>query len=99
GIQWGIENSWIGLILEYGFGMASLFICGIMALLWEIWRRSAPHAIYLMIFFLVLVTSAAGLSVKSFLLNHFTMLMLAVFSATRDRAPAHLSSIALARAA
>ena len=79
GIEYGIENSWLGLALQYGALMTIFFIAGFAALLGEFWRRAKSGAWAIMLLFLVQVSSSATLSVKSLAFNQFAILMLAVF--------------------
>jgi hypothetical protein len=83
GIEYGIENSWLGFVFQYGLLISVLFIAGYFALLWEIWRRSKSAATMLIVFLLVQVSSAAGISVKSFMFNQFAIMMLAIFGQPR----------------
>ncbi|MCX7900437.1 MAG: hypothetical protein N2444_10235, partial [Methylocystis sp.] len=79
GIEYGIENSWLGLAFQYGALMALFFIAGFFALIWEFWRRSAPGAAIPIAFHLTLLSSASGVSVKTFMFNQFAILLLAFF--------------------
>jgi len=80
GIEYGIENSWLGLVLEYGALMASMLIAGFLALLADFARRAQPGVGYIIVMLLILASSAASLSVKSLLFPQFAILLLAVFS-------------------
>jgi hypothetical protein len=79
GIEYGIENSWLGLVFQYGALMTAFFLIGFAALLWELWRRAKSGAWAIMLLFLVQVSSSTGLSVKTLAFNQFAILMLAMF--------------------
>jgi hypothetical protein len=83
GIEYGIENSWLGFVFQYGAFMSLFFVLGFFALLWEILRRSETAALIVAAHFLVQVSSSASLSVKGFMFNQFTILMLAIFARTQ----------------
>lgn len=86
GIEYGIENGWIGLVFQYGALMSGLFIAGLFALLWEFWRRSRIFASVILVDFLIQISSSASISVKSFVFNQFAILLLVVFDARAARA-------------
>ena len=103
GIEYGIENSWLGFVFQYGLLASLFFISGFLTLLWELWRRSKPAAVMLVLFLLVQVSSAAGISVKSFMFNQFAIMMLSIFGAPRPsefaaESPRRSSSFAIGRA-
>jgi hypothetical protein len=79
GIEYGVENSWLGLVFQYGALMTAFFLIGFAALLWELWRRAKSGAWAIMLLFLVQASASASLSVKTFAFNQFAILMLAVF--------------------
>ena len=86
GIEYGIENGWIGLVFQYGALMSGLFVAGLFALLWEFWRRSKVFASVILVDFLIQISSSASISVKSFVFNQFAILLLVVFDARAARA-------------
>jgi len=79
GIEYGVENGWLGLVFQYGALMTAFFLIGFAALLWELWRRAKSGAWAIMLLFLVQASSSASLSVKTFAFNQLAILMLAVF--------------------
>ncbi len=79
GIEYGIENSWLGLVFQYGALMTVAFALGLFALIGELWRRSHAYGAVMVFFFLIQVSSSASLSVKSFEFNQFAILMLVAF--------------------
>ena len=86
GIEYGIENGWLGLLFQYGALMSGLFVAGMAALLWEFWGRSKSHASIIVVGFLIQLSSSASISVKSFVFNQFAILLLVVFDARAARA-------------
>ena len=83
GIEYGIENSWLGFVFQYGALMSGFFITGFFALVWDISRRTQPAAWALVIYFVIQATSAAGISVKSFMFDQFAIMLLAILGAPR----------------
>jgi hypothetical protein len=79
GIEYGIENSWLGLMFQYGAIITAFFVLGLLALLGEFTRRTRPKSGLIVLYFLILVSSSASLSVKSFAFNQFAILLLIVF--------------------
>ena len=79
GIEYGVENGWLGLVFEYGALMTFFFLIGFAALLWELWRRAKSGGWAIILLFLVQASSSASLSVKTFAFNQFALLMLSVF--------------------
>jgi O-antigen/teichoic acid export membrane protein len=79
GIEYGIENGWLGLLFQYGALMTLFFSLGFFALLYEFWRRSKSYGAVLVALFLIEISSSASISVKSFIFNQFAILLLVVF--------------------
>jgi hypothetical protein len=79
GVEYGIENGWLGLVFQYGAVMSAFFIVGLAALIGELWRRAKSGAWVIVLVFLLQASSSASLSVKSFEFNQLAILMLAVF--------------------
>jgi hypothetical protein len=82
GIEYGIENSWLGFIFQYGALIAMLFAVGLFALFAEIASRARQNSLFLFIFFVLLVSASASISVKSFALNQFAILIIVLFERT-----------------
>ena len=79
GIEYGIENGWLGLMFQYGTLMTAFFLVGFAALLGELWRRAKSGAWAILLLFLLQASSSASFSVKTFAFNQFAILMLAMF--------------------
>ena len=46
GIEYGIENSWLGLVFQYGAIITVFFVLGLLALLGDFVRRTRPKSVY-----------------------------------------------------
>ena len=79
GIEYGIENGWLGLVFQYGALMTVFFLIGFATLLVELWRRAKSGAWAILLLFLLQASSSASFSVKTFAFNQFAILMLAMF--------------------
>lgn len=88
GIEYGIESSWFGFLFGYGALMTLFFMVAFGALMWEYWRRGRPGAWALVLYLLIQLSSAAGISVKTPMLSQFIVLLLAFFCQWDDAPPA-----------
>lgn len=88
GISYGIENSWLGLVFQYGAIVATIFIVGIFCLWAEILKRTGARALACFVLLFLLTSSAASLSVKTTQFTQFTIIVLAMFQRTTMRGPA-----------
>lgn len=79
GIEYGIENSWLGFVFQYGLLISVMFIGGFLALIAEYMARSRRGSWILVGYFLILASSSASLSVKSLVLSQFAILMITIF--------------------
>jgi len=79
GIEYGIEDGWLGLMFQYGALMTAFFLVGFAALLVEIWRRAKSGAWAIVLLFLLQASSSTSFSVKTFAFNQFAILTLAMF--------------------
>ncbi len=80
GIAVGIENTWVALMFQYGALMTAFFICGLLALFWEFWRQARRGAIFLFLYFFVIISSAIGLAAKTTMFIEFAILLLFMFN-------------------
>jgi hypothetical protein len=78
GIEYGIENSWLGFVFQYGAIASVIFLSGFAALLWEFRRRVGPQGTLALVYLLLQLSAAAALSVKSTMFNQFAILLLAI---------------------
>jgi hypothetical protein len=94
GIEYGIENSWLDFVFRYGAVATAFFVLGLLALLGDFMRRARPRSILLVVYFLMLVSSSASISVKSFAFNQFAILLLVLFGREAEPAIARPESLA-----
>ena len=65
GLEFGIESSWLGLVLTYGAIVSSLLITGLLAFARSVARRSARGGGFVLALYFVLVSVSATLSGKT----------------------------------
>ena len=87
GLEWGIENPVVRLVLYQGVIFAGFLIVGLTLFLIEIARRLRPGYAMALIFFLVVTNSYESISNKSLVLPQFVILMLAMFRKPDAAAP------------
>jgi hypothetical protein len=76
GLEFGIESSWVGLILIYGIFMSLLFVAGIVSFSLSLVRAAGRGATLVLFFYLAVVSTAATLSGKTTTLAMVTILVL-----------------------
>jgi hypothetical protein len=76
GLEFGIESSWIGLILTYGIFMGLMLMAGLVLFSLSLVRAAGRGAALVLVFYFVIVSSAATLSVKTTTLAMVTILIL-----------------------
>jgi len=79
GLEWGIENPVVRLLLYQGVVFTTFLIAGFVLFLVEIARRLAPGYGLAMVFFLVIINSYESISNKTVGLAQFIVLLLAMF--------------------
>lgn len=93
GLEWGIENPVVRLVLYQGLAFTTFLIAGFACFLIEVGRRLRPGAAIPFIFFLIVANSYESLSNKTIILGHFVVLMLVMFAPRRaDRGGTMASS-------
>ena len=65
GLEFGIESSWIGLMLTYGVIVAAMVTAGLLAFWRSVLRASGRGAFAVCLFYLILVSVTASLSGKT----------------------------------
>lgn len=65
GLEFGIESSWIGLVLTYGLVVAGIIAAGLLAFMRSLARVSGRGAALALFYYLVLVSVTASLSGKT----------------------------------
>jgi hypothetical protein len=100
GLQTGVENPIVRLVLYQGVAFTFILLVGLAALLIGLWRRLRPGAGMAFFFFLLVINSYESISNKSIMLAQFVVLMIAMFRAAPDAAapsPSHRpATVALA---
>ncbi|QGM97310.1 VpsF family polysaccharide biosynthesis protein [Methylocystis parvus] len=86
GIEIGIESSWLALLFQFGAWMEFFFVCGLLGLFYEFWRRGRPGVTLLFVYFVVVISSAIGIAAKTLIFAQFSLLLLLLFR-REDAAP------------
>jgi hypothetical protein len=79
GLEWGIENPIVRLLLYQGVIFTTFLIAGFALFMTEIARRLAPGYGMAMTFFLIIICSYESISNKTIALSQFIVLLLAMF--------------------
>jgi len=79
GLEWGVENPIVRLLLYQGAAITAFLIAGFVMFLLDIARRLRPGAAMPFIFFLVVVNSYESISNKSIMLGLFVVLLMVMF--------------------
>jgi hypothetical protein len=79
GLEWGIENPVVRLVLYQGVIFTSFLVAGFALFLFEIARSLRPGYGAAFLFFLVIISSYESISNKTVSLAQFAVLMLAMF--------------------
>ena len=85
GLEWGIENPVVRLLLYQGVIFTSFLVAGFILFLWEIARSLRPGYAMAFVFFLIVINSYESVSNKSASLARFSILMLTMFSVAEPR--------------
>ncbi len=65
GLEFGIESSWLGLVLTYGLVVSAILIAGLTAFSLSVLRRSGPGAGVVLLLFFTLTSVTASMSGKT----------------------------------
>jgi len=85
GLEWGIENPVVRLLLYQGVAFTTFLIAGFALFLLEIARRLSSGYAMAMIFFLVIINSYESISNKTLGLAQFVVLLLVMFPKVEAR--------------
>jgi len=85
GLEWGIENPIVRLMLYQGVIFTSFLVAGFALFLWDIARSLRPGYAMAFVFFIVVINSYESISNKSASLARFAVLMLTMFSFAEPR--------------
>jgi hypothetical protein len=75
GLEFGIESSWVGLILTYGLAVTLMIITGLLAFSRSVVRASGPGATFILVVFFLTVSGSASLSGKTTVFAATTVLI------------------------
>jgi hypothetical protein len=92
GLEWGVENPVVRLLLYQGVVFSAFLVVGFVLFLIELGRRMRSGAAMPFAFFLIVINSFESISNKTVMLGQFVVLMLAMFGRGSDQAP-RLSSL------
>jgi hypothetical protein len=79
GLEWGIENPVVRLLLYQGVIFTSFLLAGFVLFLFEIARSLRPGYAMAFVFFIIVINSYESISNKSASLARFAILMLTMF--------------------
>jgi hypothetical protein len=88
GLEWGIENPVVRLLLYQGVIFTSFLISGFVLFMVEITRRLGPGYVLPLVFFLVVINSYESIANKTMGLALFVVLMLTMFPKAGSATPA-----------
>jgi len=86
GLEWGVENPVVRLLLYQGVVFSAFLIAGFVLFLIELGWRMRPGAAIPFAFFLIVINSFESISNKTIMLGQFVILMLAMFGRGSDQA-------------
>jgi hypothetical protein len=81
GLEWGIENPIVRLVLYQGAALTTFLVAGFILFLIEIGHRLRRGTAMPFIFFVIVINSYESISNKTIMLGHFVALILVMFSA------------------
>jgi hypothetical protein len=97
GLEFGIESSWIGLILSYGIVMTSLVVAGLACFCVSLVRSAGRGAMLVLFAYLIVVSTAATLSGKTTTFAMVTILILLFLRPSANDAKLSQPSAAIVR--
>jgi hypothetical protein len=89
GLEFGIESSWIGLALAYGFIITGILVAGLVAFSRSVVRASGKGAAVILAFYFISVSGTASLSGKTTTLAMIVTLILLFLRKEVRRLPPH----------
>jgi hypothetical protein len=87
GLEWGIENPVVRLLLYQGAVVTALLVSGFALFLAEITRRLRPGIMMPLVYFLITANSYESIANKTILLGEFIVLMMVMFRPPPRRLP------------
>jgi hypothetical protein len=85
GLEWGVENPVVRLLLYQGAVFTAFLVAGFVLFMVELGRRLRPGIAMPFIFFLFVINSFESISNKTIMLGQFVVLMLAMFGQEPER--------------
>lgn len=76
GLESGVENAWVGHLLQFGIPLSVMLWCALAAFLADTVRAAGRHAILPIVFMLLVVSTSVGISGKTNMLVMPTILVL-----------------------
>ena len=86
GLEAGVENSWVGHLLQYGIPLSAILWLALLAFLIEVLRNAGRRAILPIVFMLLILSSSVGISGKTNMLVMPVILMLVLLGGRANRA-------------
>ncbi len=77
GVEAGIESMWVAFVLSYGLVMSCLFFTGLFAFCFNIFKKTKPFTLYVLLFFFIVASTSVSLSAKT---PAFGMLIIMLFA-------------------
>lgn len=68
GLESGVENAWVGHLLQFGIPLAVMLWCALAAFLADLIRVAGRHAVAPTIFMLLIISTSVGISGKTTML-------------------------------
>lgn len=65
GLEFGIESSWIGLVLIYGLVVTTILVVGLLAFSWSVIKACGRGTALVLIFYFILISVSASMSGKT----------------------------------
>ena len=87
GLEFGIESSWVGLVLTYGLVVTSVIMLALAAFSWSVVKTCGRGAALVLLFYMILVSVSASLSGKTITLAMAVVLVLVFLRKDERRRP------------
>ena len=84
GLNEGIENSWVGLVVRYGLVMSAVMLFGMVGWFADMLRVAGRGAVLPLAFVLLIISTTVGISGKTSMLSIPAVVILALLARTPD---------------
>jgi hypothetical protein len=88
GLEFGIESSWVGLVLSYGVIVTSILAIGMLAFARSVSRACGAGVVCVLLFYFISISVTASLSGKTTTMAMVVALVMLFLRADRARRPA-----------